>query len=198
MSGPVGAEVGAGAELVDVHLLGLSLPLRARFVRYNEGLLRELTLIRIGEQQAPAGSLPERLLEIAAQVNGVYAPFQARVEAAMDTAAAAGRDFCDVTWSLPATAAPVVQRVRDVLEEADEFCRDERHLLTLPAPQELVAYRRWFFGEVLRQLAGRAPRPWHTADAQPRPAVDATAGARAGARRVAPAHGQQDAPVGAR
>jgi anti-sigma regulatory factor (Ser/Thr protein kinase) len=167
------------AELIEVRLIGLSLPLREQFVRHNEGLLRELALIHIGEQQDQAGSLPRRLLRIAAELGGTYAPFQAPPEAAMDAAAAAGLVFCDVTYALPVAAVPVVTHIRDVLEEADEYCRAQRHLLTLPASQEVVAYRHWFFAELLRQLAGEPPRPWHEVDTRSGAEIEAEAAAEA-------------------
>lgn len=177
--------VADGAGLIEVRLIGLSLPLREQFVRHNEGLLRELALIHISDQQHAAGSLPRRLLRIAAELGSVHAPFQAPPEAAMDAAAAAGQDFCDVTYALPATAVPVVAHIRDVLDEADEYCRAQ-HLLTLPASQEVVAYRRWLFAELLRQLEGRAPRPWHEAGTASAPAPTATGG-----------EGRADAPADA-
>lgn len=34
-----------------------------------------------------------------------------------------------------------------------------RQLLTLPASDDVMAYRRWYGEEIMRQLAGRKPRP---------------------------------------
>jgi hypothetical protein len=47
-----------------------------------------------------------------------------------------------------------------MLDEVDEFCRQGKHLLTLATPPELVAYRRWYLGEFIAQLAGRPATPW--------------------------------------
>ncbi|PPK98124.1 hypothetical protein CLV92_102277 [Kineococcus xinjiangensis] len=146
--------------LEQVRLLGLPLQGRALFLRHLEGLLRELALVQIGAEQGPT-SLPRRLLMVAEELDTTYARFSAGPAALLDAAHAAGDDFCDVTYTVPARAGGYVRRLLDVLEEADDFCRSERHLLTLPAPEEVVAYRRWFFGEFLRQLAGGEPRPWH-------------------------------------
>ncbi|MBB2901391.1 hypothetical protein FHR75_002179 [Kineococcus radiotolerans] len=157
------------AELVTVRLLGLPLALRGRFLRYHEDLLRELALIQIGRERGPASTLPQRLLSLADELARVYAPFRAQPAAALDAAAAAGRASCDVTYTVPVEVAPLLRQVGDVLEEADDFCRAEQHLLTLPAPPEVVAYRRWVFGEFARQLAGEEPRPWRPADASEPP-----------------------------
>ena len=53
----------------------------------------------------------------------------------------------------------VIDHMQAMLDEADEFCRHS-DLLTLATPADLVAFRRWFLGEIIRQLDGGAPRPW--------------------------------------
>ncbi|WP_432492591.1 ATP-binding protein [Kineococcus gypseus] len=156
MSG--GAGDGDGAT-VRVHLLGVPLRSRERLGRHVEGLLRELALVRISGQR-PASSLPARLLELAGELETTYAPQRALPTRAMEEALAAGREFLDVAYDAAPGSAGYVRDLLDVLEEADGFCRSEQ-LLTLPAPEELVALRRWVFGEFLAQLAGAEPRSWH-------------------------------------
>jgi hypothetical protein len=53
----------------------------------------------------------------------------------------------------------VAQRVEQLLDEADAFCRDGT-LLTLEPSPDVVAFRRWYIGELARQVAGEAPEPW--------------------------------------
>ena len=149
------------ASFVEVHLLGLPLRVRARLSRHVEGLLRELVLVRIGEQRGSDTSLPGRLLKLAAELETTYAPYRAQHAQDMEDALAAGVEFFDVTYLAPKASAGYIQHLQEVLEEADDFCRAEQHLLTLPACEELVAFRRWLFGEIVRQLAGQPPRPWH-------------------------------------
>ncbi|PPK94743.1 hypothetical protein CLV92_107246 [Kineococcus xinjiangensis] len=147
------------AELHTVRLLGLPLGIRALFMQHLDGLVRELALIQIGEQAHPDRSLPPRLLEVAAELRGTYAPFQ--------LAAAAGEEYYDVTYTVPVRVGPFAQQLLEVLEEADDFCHREQHLLTLPASEEVVAYRRWVLGQFQRQLAGHPPRPWRRAPCHP-------------------------------
>ena len=146
--------------LVEVRLLGMPLRIRNQFLRHGEGLLRELSLIRIGAGQHRDAPLPGRLLEVAAELASSYLPFKAAPAPAIEAALAAGADSCDVTYTVPVSTGPSVQRLVELLEEADGFCRREEHLLTMPAPREVVAYRSWVFGEFLRQLGGQPPRPW--------------------------------------
>jgi hypothetical protein len=61
---------------------------------------------------------------------------------------------------LPATAAPALRGVAELLDEADEFCRSGQHLLTLATPSHLLEYRRWYLGELAAQLEGAPPKPW--------------------------------------
>ena len=146
---------------VEVRLLGMPLRCRARLSAHVEGLLREFALIRVGGARGVDPSLPLRLLELAVDLDTTYAPYRAQNGQAMDAALAAGEEFFDAAYDAPPRSADWVRHLSEVLEEADGFCRDQRHLLTLPASEEVVAFRRWLFGEILRQLAGEAPRPWH-------------------------------------
>ncbi len=153
-----------------VHLLGLPLRTRERLSTHVEGLLRELALVRIGEERSTGSTLPGRLLELAVELHTTYAPYRAQRAGAMEEALAAGEEFFDAVYDASPASAGYVQRLLDALEEADGFCRDRRHLLTLPASEELVTFRRWLFGEILRQLAGGSPRPWHGPSRRDEPA----------------------------
>ncbi|WP_432487753.1 hypothetical protein [Kineococcus sp. SYSU DK018] len=151
--------MGGDAGVVAVHLLGVPLRLRESFNEHTQELLRELALVQIGAGHEHVGALPQRLLRLAEDVETTYASFQERPVAALEAASAAGREFADVTYEVPARAGAFTRHLLDVLEQADDFCR-EQQLLTLPAPPALVAYRRWLLGEFTRQLAGAEPRPW--------------------------------------
>ena len=57
-----------------------------------------------------------------------------------------------------------------ILDEADEYCRQGRLLLTLATPAPLVAYRQWFLDQFVDQAAGAPPVAWadyRAADAGP-------------------------------
>ena len=53
--------------------------------------------------------------------------------------------------------------LRAALDAVEDYCRTGRHLLTLAAPPDVAAYRRWVFDEFERQIAGGAPVPWSPA-----------------------------------
>ncbi len=144
-----------------MHLLGVPLRLREESNEHAQDLLRELALVQIGAREHHAGDLPQRLLQLAGELASSYAPLQQQPVAALDAAAAAGEDFTDVTCTLPVHAGAFAQRVVEVLEQADDFCRREQ-LLTLPASAQVVIYRRWLFGQFSGQLSGAPAQPWTT------------------------------------
>jgi hypothetical protein len=49
--------------------------------------------------------------------------------------------------------------MRDVLERADRFCRDQS-LLTVAATPQQLQLMRWYSDQFVRQGAGREPTPW--------------------------------------
>jgi hypothetical protein len=60
---------------------------------------------------------------------------------------------------VPADVVEVGAKIERLLDEADAFCR-EGTLLTLAASDDVVAFRRWYLGELTRQVGGAAPQPW--------------------------------------
>ena len=148
------------SDLAEVRLLGVPLRLRELAAQHGEELMRELALIQIGAQHHVADSVPKRLLDIAAEVQGTYGAFNAQPNEEMDAALDRGEHSADVVYRVPPHVVPFIHRLRTVLAEVDEYCRRGDHLLTLAPPQEVVEYREWVFQEFERQVAGAAPRPW--------------------------------------
>lgn len=146
--------------MIEVRLLGLPLPLRARAQEHDQDLLRELALIRVGADQSDVGAVPARLLDLAEEMHGTYGAFSAGPEAEMEQATAAGLATLDVTYRVPSHALSFLRRVRETLEEVEEFCRAGDYLLTLAAPTDVVAYRQWVFDEFERQILGGHPVAW--------------------------------------
>jgi hypothetical protein len=60
---------------------------------------------------------------------------------------------------MPREAAVTLRSFVDLLDVADEFCRQQR-LLTLARTPEQRVFQRWFLGEYIRQAAGASPEPW--------------------------------------
>jgi len=61
---------------------------------------------------------------------------------------------------VPASAGAAAAALRDLMDEADEYCQQGEHLLTLTSPEDVTAFRRWFLDEFERQCGGADPVPW--------------------------------------
>jgi hypothetical protein len=149
-------------DLITVHILGLPLDLRQRATEHAEELHREFTLLAQQVDRGDAG-LPTRLVELMRALRGRYNAFTAEQEDELDAATAAGRTTIDLTFRVPRHVADAASAIGALLEEADAYCREGRHLLTLATPADLVAYRHWFLGEFIAQSSGAPPTPWPAA-----------------------------------
>ncbi len=153
----------AADPLVAVRLIGLPLPIHARAQEHGDALTREFRLIagHLAEHPADGGpAVPRRLVELVTALSQRYSGFTVEQEDAIEAAIAAGTPSIDLTFLVPASAAGAATALGAMLDEADEYCREGKHLLTLATPPDLVAYRRWYLDEFVRQAAGQPPTPW--------------------------------------
>ncbi|CAN5191697.1 hypothetical protein BH24ACT1_BH24ACT1_03630 [soil metagenome] len=66
----------------------------------------------------------------------------------------------DVEYRVPPEAKEAAVALGALLDEADEFCRNGIHLLTLATPPGPYALRRWYLSEFIAQIDGADPTPW--------------------------------------
>ena len=147
---------------VDVRLLGLPVAVYRRSQQHSDELHREFSLIVLGARGDSTPEVPERLLALTKEVRARFAPESAVLRQQLDEAEGRGDDVVDVVTRIPLEARSSVVELGALLEEADDYCRQGDGLLTLATPSELVAFRRWFLGEVLSQMDGADPVPWAT------------------------------------
>lgn len=148
------------ATLVQVHLRGLPLDIRARSQEHEQDLMRELALVRVAAAVDAPSNAPGRLLDLADELRATYGSLADAADALMEAAVDRGESSTDITYTVPTELRPFLRHTAQVLEEAEEFCRDGRYLLTLASPPDVAAYRAWIFAEFDRQIAGGAPVPW--------------------------------------
>jgi hypothetical protein len=141
--------------LLDVWLLRYPLRLGGRASEHYESVFREFALLSTAD---PGESVPGRMIALLDELGSRYARNNAH-EQERDAALARGEEVLDVHLRVPASVAPVGLRVAEMLDETDEFCR-QGVLLTLEPADDVVAFRRWYLGELVRQVAGEAPQPW--------------------------------------
>ncbi len=159
----------AAEELVTVVLRGLPVPLHARASEHGQELQREFTLLHLQlERQAEAGNpahsaerdVPRRLVELVDALQGRYAVYTTEQEDQLEAAIEQGLESIDLTFRVPPDAAAASVDLGAMLEEADAYCREGRHLLTLATPPEALAYRQWYLQQFVDQIAGRPAQSW--------------------------------------
>lgn len=139
-----------------VRLRGVPVQVHVDAAAHQEALQREIDVINIDDQ----ASAPLRLRALIAEVQEQYGGLSEHPAAALQAAIDRGDSSVDLTYAVPPSAADASERLLEVLDEVDEYCRQGEHLLTLASPPESVAYRRWFLGQFGAQLRGEAPTPW--------------------------------------
>jgi hypothetical protein len=149
--------VAAPADTVEVRLLGAPIGVWAEAADRYRDLLREFTLLQFGH--AEGRSVPERLLHLSEQLTGKYAGLTAANNALRDDAAAAGDQRIDLTYHVPVEVGDACRDLLQLLEEADEYCRNDQ-LLTLATPPTQVAFRRWYLNQFIDQIDGMPPTAW--------------------------------------
>ena len=158
VTGETNAPATRGLEILDpvvVHVLGVPLKAYSAFDRHLRELRREVRLLALAHESAYPlakdlsdlfGSLERHLREVI----GTHA---------LEEAASAGRHLVDLEVPMARSATRSLSRFIELLDLADEFCREER-LLSLARTPEQRRFQRWFLGEFVRQGDGREPIAW--------------------------------------
>jgi anti-sigma B factor antagonist len=144
--------------LVEVRLLGLPAQVHDRVRQHIDALNREFELIRRTEDGA--GSTPDRLLTLIEELRERFGGIANDANESLQAAVERGDEAIDLVYRVPAAVADASRQLGDLLDEADAYCEQGEHLLTLKTPTDGVVYRRWFLGEFERQIEGRPPIPW--------------------------------------
>ena len=150
----------ADDDLITVRLLELPIAMHVKTSEHSDELMREFTYIRAQSHDPEAASVPAKLLDLVDELTGQYAGFTAGSQAELDAAIADGAESIDLEYRVPRNVGPACVRLNEMLDAADEYCREGAVLLTLASERDEAAYRRWFLEEFARQADGEAPRPW--------------------------------------
>ena len=77
----------------------------------------------------------------------------------IEAAVAANRSVTDLVVHMPRATAQTLSRFIELLDLADDFCRQQR-LLALARSPEQRRFQSWFLCEFVRQAEGQEPLPW--------------------------------------
>jgi hypothetical protein len=143
--------------LVEIRIVDMDLDDYRHSQAHHDELFREFTLIASSTDDDTI--VPKRLLALIDEVTGQFSGFTAGPNEALADAAARGDSRIDLVFELPPSARDAVVRLKQLLADADEYCRSG-DLLTLAPSDDAIAFRDWYLDEFARQIDGEPPRPW--------------------------------------
>lgn len=153
----------ADGELVEVHLIGLSIADYLAARQHSEELNREFALL-LAQAAASPGSIPDRLLAVTRRMRTEYGDYTSSPSAQLERAIAEGRDSVNLVFHVPPRVADAATELGTLLDEADAFCA-AGELLTLSTPPDALRIRHWYLSQFVRQAAGEPPVPYDEFDA---------------------------------
>jgi len=143
-----------------VRLLGVPVDLYFDAARHMGEIVREFALISFGDRSGMNEHVPAGLLALAGDLRKRYARNAEAIRSTVEEAARAGEVSVDIEFPGNETAAELTERITELLDAADEFCRSG-DLLTLAAPPQMVAWRHWWRDQVVAQVReGADPVAW--------------------------------------
>lgn len=145
-------------ELVEVHLIGLPVQIHHAASTHMRALQREFDLIR--RRDSDATGIPHRLLDLIAQLDEEFGGVGEQPVEELEDAVDRGVKSIDLVYRIPPAAGAASERLGELLDEADDYCRRGTHLLTLVTPEDALQYRRWFLSEFIRQTGGLPAVAW--------------------------------------
>ena len=136
-------------------------PLRiwARQQQYTQELLREFTLLVMGEHSGETSGAPAQLVQLAEMFTERYGTLIDAIAAERQAAFDRGQDRMDSQVPLVDGVPALLEQVDTVLRASDEFCRSGS-LLILPRTQEMVDLFAWTRHELTTQYDGGPATPW--------------------------------------
>lgn len=138
-----------------IDYVGIPVAVYIDWRRHFRDVRRELRLLSLAH---------ETDYPVAKTISTLFSRFAHEIDRAhglgeLDRAEAAGADTVRIQFVITPDAPQVVNRMLEVLELADSFCRAER-LLSLASTDQQRDFQRWFLGEISRQAEGADPLPW--------------------------------------
>jgi anti-sigma regulatory factor (Ser/Thr protein kinase) len=149
------AAAGEPSARVTVCLLGMPVRVFAAYRNWYEEVRRELRLLALnhGVDYPLALELTDLTLRVEQERR------QSRGVDVLEAALATDDVRVDLEYQVPVSAPATMTRLRELLEQVDVFCREQRLLTLSPSPQQL-RLRTWYLGEFASQARGQAPTPW--------------------------------------
>jgi hypothetical protein len=150
----------APLELHQVLLLQLPVAVHALAQEHSAELMREMYLLAQQLKETGSHHLPTRLISLVEALGNQFGGLTTDQDLQLEAAIAAEAAEIDIVYNVPLAAGEAAQTLGAMLDEADEFCLQGQHLLTLATPPESRRYRRWYLQQFSDQLAGLPATSW--------------------------------------
>ena len=148
-------------ELHDIALVDIPVGRFLQMQQQHDAMLREFALIALGAGQG-APQAPRRLVGLAEEMQVRFGDTAPPFRDAVSAADARGDVVTTLEMKIPFSTLRWCEDFLLLFEEGDEYCR-QGQLLTPPSPPEVVEFRRWLVGELIRQIRdGATPTPFWT------------------------------------
>jgi len=139
-------------------VLGVPLLAHQQFQRHYRELRREVRLLALAHEED---------YPLAKSLSDLFGSLQRDLRKGLGAeeiraALRDGREVTDLEIAVPVQTVENIRRFIELLDLADEFCRQER-LLSLARSPEQQEFQRWFLGEFVRQHSGEPPTAWQDA-----------------------------------
>jgi anti-sigma regulatory factor (Ser/Thr protein kinase) len=140
---------------VRVKIVGVPLRLYIGFQQHFRELRREVRLLALAH---------EHDYPLAKSLSDLFATLDRHLREGIgveqiDAAVAAKRNDTDLVVHMPRATARTLSRFIELLDLADDFCRQQR-LLSLARTAEQRRFQNWFLCEFVRQAQGEDPVGW--------------------------------------
>ena len=140
---------------VRVQIVGVPLRLYIEFQQHFRELRREVRLLALAH---------ENDYPLAKSLSDLFGTLDRHLREGIgveqiDAALAANRSATDLVVHMPRATARTLSRFIELLDLADDFCRQQR-LLSLARTAEQRRFQNWFLCEFVRQAEGEEPVAW--------------------------------------
>ncbi|SDD81337.1 Histidine kinase-like ATPase domain-containing protein [Nocardioides lianchengensis] len=147
---------------VQIVVRGVPLDLYVAFQRHFRELRREVRLLALAHESD---------YPLAKDLSDLFASLERQLREGigldqLESAVAAGESETQVDLVTSRESTRTMERFIEMLDLADEFCRQER-LLSLARTDEQRRFQQWYLGEFVRQGRGEPPLAWPDAAATP-------------------------------
>ncbi|WP_166391236.1 ATP-binding protein [Nocardioides ochotonae] len=140
---------------VSVQIRGVPLADYLAFQRHFRELGREVRLLALAHQSD---------YPLAQDLSDLFCALDRQLREgvgldSLEEATTPGDELTDVDLVASRASTRTMARFIDMLDLADEFCRQQR-LLSLARSPRQRAFQRWYLGEFVRQGSGETPKAW--------------------------------------